>query len=308
MKNMKLLTGIVLMALLFSCSKDEKSTDLTPSGGNVRLTKVTYTNTSSGSGWTDLYMYDSQNRLLKIVGNSWSEEFVYNTNGSLDKVSIISNGDLIKYKWYYSGNVVDHVVETYINDGALWNTDTTFYNYNNDQTLLINSQSIITDFNNDTVVYSYSYNRSFFYTNNRLSQLVSTNGITDYTYNSDYDLIKVVYDKVKKNNVKEGGADHYETQYSYDQKKNFIQSFKLPTEWVNYNFYQGESQYARDPFHIEECCTNLHNIIAVENAVTQFGNTDIDTYIYNIEEYNSSGYPVRIREEHGIFLLSYENI
>lgn len=301
MKTMNFLAVLFLIFLLGGCTKDENNNTL-----NYRITKITYTHSNTGDSWTDLYLYDTKNRLFKIVGDSRSQQFDYNADGTLDKVTILTSGDRITYQWYYKGMVADHVVKTYINDGSLWETDTTYYTFSDDLSQLTNAKSVLTDFYNGEVTFNRTVTRNYIYSNNYLSKIVTNDGVTDYFYTGDGDLTKVIYNRTSGSQLKEGSPEYFQTEYSYDNKTNLFKAALIPAEWIMFNYTSGESSFGRDLMHLEETCTNQHNITSMINTTRISGVTNTKNEVYNIEEYNPAGLPLKIRENSGINELSYE--
>lgn len=300
MKIINFLAVLFLLILISSCKKDNDNQS------KYRLTKITFTHSNSGDSWTDLYLYDSKNRLVKIAGDSWSKQYDYNADGTLNQVTILESGDRITYQWYYNGMVADHVVETYINDGSLWNTDTTYYTFSDDLSRLTKAINVHSNFYNGAVTYTRNTTRNYTYSNNQLSKISTNDDVTDYYYNGDGNLTKVIYNKISGVTLKEGSLEYSLTEYSYDNKTNLITAAFLPADWIMYNYTAGESSFGRDPLNPEESCTNQHNITSVINTTRISGVTNTKSEVYNIEEYNSAGLPLKIREDSGIYDLGYE--
>lgn len=301
MKPINILAVLILFFLLGGCTKDDNNNTL-----NNRLTKITYTSNNTGNSWTDLYLYDTKNRLVKIAGDDWSQQFDYNADGTLKQVTILEGGDRITYQWQYTGMVADYVVETYINDGSLWDTDTTYYTFSNDLSQLTNAVSVLSNFYNGEVTFKRTVTRNYTYKNNYLSKIVTNDGVTDYFYNADGDLTKVIYNKTAGTQLKEGTPEYFQTEYSYDNKTNLFKAALIPAEWIMFNYTSGESSFGRDLMHLEESCTNQHNITSMINTTKISGVSNTKSEVYNIEEYNSAGLPLKIRTDTGIYDLGYE--
>jgi len=278
MKNTIVIFAIIFS--LFSCSKNEEPTTPDPSTFNYRVKTET---TTSGS-------------------NSNATQYEYNTNGKVSKITYY-NGTyavltynsanlLIKYEVFSSSYDIYYINYTYNSSGNVEEAIT--YQQQTGSTLLDR------------------YKDSFIYSNNRLTQILSTSwnhatndwhtnpSIANYEYNANGKISKknevnngryylMTYDannnitKTDEYNLQSGSTTQYylrsSTTRTFDTKKANTTSFSILPNSFNPNYF----------------VSGGNNVIDV--VAKQYSETGSVTSTYsetNTYQYNEAGYPTKI--------------
>lgn len=232
----KFLLYALIAALAVSCAKENN----TPQP-QLRLLKIIET-TWEGTLDVAVYNYDSLNRLkdikYKTRYNDNIEVFNYGTDGKLSSFeSNIENYHKITF--YYSGDKIDYLVQTYLDINQSLRNDTTFYTYDPA------GKSISVVSRNEYIYAQYHY-----LLDEKSRVIVATGDGIDsilYTWDTKGNLTT---------RIDRGWDDFsheyhvYVAEYKYDSNTNFINAIPYPKEW------QFLSSLSPDPKKSSNNCTS----------------------------------------------------
>jgi hypothetical protein len=258
------------LAGFWSC---KKSSDSPAEISRLLLTKtVTTTTDSLVEPW--LYKYDDQNRLIKDSSAVRVLEFLYNNNGTCSKVINGNNYD----EFHYQDGQLDFIVSAN-NNGSGIHYDTTYYEFG--------SNGLVSRMTGKYSVDTYTYN-----SNNRVVKDIwvynsagySSLDTTRYEWSATGNLLKKT--------ISSSFMDFVEMTYTYDDKSNYFKTVTFPKEYLLQDI-------SRDLFH-----SAANNLIL---RTTKSGNGTY-TDVFNITEYNSFGYPVKMNTSAGSVELFYKEL
>jgi hypothetical protein len=287
-----ILLAITIAAVAASCSKSDDSPK-SPEPGNVYLTKDVLTETGHGVT-TTLYLYDPGKRLSTIGNADGKEEYSYNADNRLYKITYTGDENSDFDRFEYRDGKLDFIVS----GGSGSVNDTLFFYYNSQgQIIKTKERSNNTSTGNYTVAEFTYYANGYLHSRSEKTYTISgktkPNSIyyTDsinYTWSTGGNLIR---ENRLTDRWNPGTATEYETTYDYDSKTNFIKAAHLPAELL--------LVLSLDPD--AELSANNCILRANKNITTNI----TETHVFNIT-YNDQGYPITILFLEGSRELTYE--
>lgn len=191
-KSTKIFAAIIISLITISCSDDEKSETQQEEVHKNLLLKTT----DSDDGLTSTYTYDSNNRMINYKRNgstnnpAANQDFTYNADGTLHKITEAEGGSLIS-EFFYDAN--KKIIKTIGRNGL----DIFKYTYNG---------NVITE---DYIFTATNESRKHIYT---------------YDENGNITEIKSYY---KISDANPEGTSSAVINYTYDDKKSATSSFPM---------------------------------------------------------------------------------
>lgn len=274
-----------LVTLFVSCSKEDTSNPIVPTTDNIYLSKEIVS--EDDYSWNINYFYDNLNRPLKIVYSgefNFTTEFSYNSDGTLLKII----GNNFTEEYHYKNQKLEFI----INQGPQ-STDTTFFNYNISGVLISSAQKgqrgLLSDLQ---VLVKYSFDSKGYLLSRAENNIDIGNETlydsTFYTWNTNGNLTGLT----EVNNIW-GGRQKTIYSYEYDSKTYYRKAIHYPKEFL---FIMGLSP------DLDENCICANNCI-LEIETNSIG--EQSTTVFNIPNYSTSNYPLKIVGEHSTVQIEY---
>jgi len=275
-----------LVIVVTSCSSKDDTEDPT-TNKKVRLKTEILSDTQYGTS-TYLYLYDDQGRLRKIASDD-SEEFFYNTDGTLNKVTYGESSSTESEIYHYKNAKIDYIERIGFNKNS--NADTLFFTYKANGKLEYTKISYYfdgivsetrTDFsfdNSDRLLTRFELN----YTDNIVTRYDST--FLQWDNNGNLT-------EISKRQWFEGLVNSTaKIEYEYDNKLNFYNTANYPSEFLFYKSLTPGEEYSTNNYIVE---------------TETYTSGDTHTTIHNISSYSDLGYPTMINADWGTWELQYE--
>ena len=280
----KVILGLVAIAALISCKKDDDGTD-TKIQEQTFPKEITYKDKNGNITMKSVYTIVGG----KIAGWSWtsyeneqekSENTIINYKGDLPEKEL-SSGETETYT--YEGNKLIKKIKERVLEEGIRKTETTYtYEGNNISKIIEKKASKV--YWNHNLVEATSFEASDFQYNGNLIVVNKTgyDELADKT-KLNQEVSTVTYTIENGNLAKEevtiSPSHKVVTEYTYDSKKNpkliDIQKILFPDYFTKNNF-------------------SKNNILTITETITKNGNTEIRRSSY---EYDYNGdYPVTVRE------------
>jgi len=263
-----------MMLLNYSCKKESETT-------KFRLLNVTK-NTWEGSSIVAVYNYDELNRLRDIKHLEADMNFIEIFNYSPDGRLLTYENDYYRYTkktFYYSGDKLDYLVNSYIDNDHVQKNDTLAFSYD-----------LAGNISRQVYRNKQIYNQ-YFYTCDQKGRIITmiysaTGDTTWYTWSTTGNLIK---QKVNSRNFETGAYTTYVTLYEYDSGVNFMNSIPYPAA------FRFITSLFPSPKESQNNCISspLYNTWWLKSGPHE--------YSY----YNSAGYPAKIKSGETVWDLLY---
>ncbi len=283
-----LISWVILILFIESCSKSN-SDNPTPNTKQYRLSKKTFDN-----GHSENYYYNENGQLRKLShSDGYVREFIYDTEGRLIKVTGTENNYSESY--HFQNDLLSYI--SFSSSGHMEEPDTAFFIYDNTKRISQKINSYLFDNISLRVTTNYFYDD-----NNKLVKSITINtenaypsyDTITYQWNSEDNLVKMRHINYVSNGPNSYNQTLDEQTYEYDNYLNFNKTIPYPTSYLLYhNYYRG----AADEI------VSKNNVIEIDYK-TLFGSY-VRTYLVTEHQDNL---PTRIVGEYESWSMIYEEI
>ncbi|KAF0194908.1 MAG: hypothetical protein FD166_3148 [Bacteroidetes bacterium] len=278
---------VLLLSVCVAACDSGNGEDDPPANQNIRLTKEIVNETDYGTS-TYLYLYDTQNRLRKIA-SEWTDEFFYNTDGTLSHVTYSGSSSTQTENYFYKNGKIDFIERIGFNKNT--NHDTIYFFYGSNGRLDRTESSYYSDgiVRKNIVEYTFDNNNRLL---SRFERSLYDNELirydsTYYSWSTSGNL-----NRVDIRQWSEGLVNYVnKIEYEYDNKLNFYKTISYPAEYLLVKSLRPDEEFSLNNY-----------VVQTRTNITGSSNT----YIHNISSYNEQGYPLMINADWGTWELEYE--